>query len=111
MARDKRSLAILDVGHGNCAVLVDSKGVAVIDAGPGSALLEYLAEQKIGHIEVVLISHADEDHIGGLIALLDAMTVTVARVCLNPDASKGTKTWDSLLAVLNQADIRGKLDF
>ncbi len=71
----------------------------------------YLAEQKIGHIDVVLISHADEDHIGGLIALLDAMTVTVARVCLNPDGSKGTKTWDSLLVVLNQADIRGKLDF
>ncbi len=39
-----RTLTILDVGHGNSAVLVDSEGVVVIDAGLKSSLLEYLTE-------------------------------------------------------------------
>ena len=68
-------LAILDVGHGNCAVLTDSKGIVVIDTGPGSALLEYLSEKNIKTIDVVLISHADQDHIGGLIQLLFSKSV------------------------------------
>ena len=52
MAAPDRSLAILDVGHGNCAVLRDRRGVVVIDAGPGSSLLEFLTEHKITNIDV-----------------------------------------------------------
>jgi competence protein ComEC len=104
----KRSLTILDVGHGNCAVLVDSKGVLAIDAGAGSTLLEYLSARKIVRIDVLIISHADRDHIGGLVGLLAAKTVEVSRVCLNSDSTKGTEAWDDLLFVLNQEDLKGR---
>ncbi|MFH2201677.1 MAG: MBL fold metallo-hydrolase, partial [Elusimicrobiota bacterium] len=50
------------MGHGNCAVIVDSGGVVVIDAGPGSGLLEFLTREGITHINTVIISHADTDH-------------------------------------------------
>ncbi len=42
-----RSLSILDEGHGNSAVLVDTDGVVVIDVGPGSALMEFLRQEGI----------------------------------------------------------------
>ncbi len=38
----ERALAILDVGHGNCAVVKTPEGVGVIDAGLRSGLLEFL---------------------------------------------------------------------
>jgi len=111
MAASNRTLAILDVGHGNCAVLRDSRGTIVIDTGPGSGLLEYLAEQKITRLELVLLSHADKDHIGGLAQLLAAKTVSIGRICLNTDSAKGSELWDDLLYELNQADNRGELQF
>ena len=107
----KRRLAILDVGHGNCAVLVDTKGIVVIDAGSGSGLLEFLAEQKITHVNVVLLSHADKDHIGGLLALLSANTVAIDQIYLNTDSLKASRLWDDLLYELDEARKRGRLAF
>ena len=37
-----RTLTILDVGHGNSAVLVDSEGVLVIDAGLKSSWVHFI---------------------------------------------------------------------
>ena len=56
-----RHIAILDVGHGNCAVLEDEEGVVVIDAGPGGSLLQYLEDRRIEVIDLVLLSHADQE--------------------------------------------------
>ena len=111
MAPSSRKLAILDVGHGNCVVLQDTHGVTVIDAGPRSHLLEYLRQEGIRRIETVLVSHADVDHIGGLIALLDPQTVEVGQIRLNSDAAKRTNAWDGLLRVLDHSDLHGELDF
>ena len=55
------TVSILDVGHGNCAVLIDDK-VVVIDAGPGTTLLDFLEKEGIKEVGVVLISHADEEN-------------------------------------------------
>jgi len=106
-----RTLAILDVGHGNCAVLRDEMGIVVIDAGPGSGLLQYLGDHNITHVNVLLLSHADKDHIGGAAQLLASKTVTIGRVCLNTDSAKGSDVWDDLVYELNRADNAGKLQF
>src|SRR5258706_14893458 len=107
----QRKLAILDVGHGNCAVLQDSNGVVVIDSGLGNALEIYLHEQEIRRIDVVLISHADQDHLGGLISLLASQVVEIGRVRLNTDSLQGSKIWDDLLYELNQLDGESQIDF
>jgi beta-lactamase superfamily II metal-dependent hydrolase len=109
--RVRRKLAVLDVGHGNCAVLQDLNGVVVIDAGPGNALEIFLREQEIRRIDVVLISHADQDHLGGLISLLSSRAVEIGRVRLNTDSLKGSKIWDDLLYELAQLDQKNELDF
>src|SRR5256885_5882175 len=57
-----RYLAILDVGHGNSAVLVDAEAAVIIDTGRGDQLRQYLHEQGIGKIDLIILSHADADH-------------------------------------------------
>ncbi len=106
-----QSLAVLDVGHGNCTVLVDTGGVVVIDTGPRSCLLEYLAQLGIDTVDVVLISHADRDHIEGLVQLLASKEVTVRCVRLNSDAMKDTELWDDLAYELDKASGAGRVDF
>jgi beta-lactamase superfamily II metal-dependent hydrolase len=105
------TLAILDVGHGNSAVLVDKGGVVVIDAGPGSTLLDYLNQEGITEIDVLLISHADKDHIEGTIALLASEEIIIHRVRLNSDAAKKSALWDGLLYALHKSHQAAEIDF
>lgn len=105
------SLSIVDVGHGNCAVLVDTNGTIVIDAGPGTSLLEFLEQEGIDKVDVVLISHADKDHIDGLIALVSCGRFELGVVRINSDALKTSKLWDDLLYSLNKAHVAGAVDF
>ena len=48
------NLAILDVGHGNAAVLADTGGVVVIDCGKGGTLLDYLDAVGIKKVDVLV---------------------------------------------------------
>ncbi len=95
------TLSILDVGHGNCAVLVDNK-VVVIDAGPGTTLLEFLEREGIKEVSVVLVSHADEDHVKGLIGLIESQAVTINTIHINSDAIKESSTWSHLAYLLDE---------
>lgn len=106
----KNILAIVDVGHGNAAVAVADGRVVVVDAGPRVGLLEYLWDQNIQEIDLVVLSHADRDHIEGLIGLLGTGTIRVGRVRLNSDAMKGTELWDDLLHELDSHAKAGSID-
>ena len=90
-------ISIVDVGHGNCTVVESHGIVMVIDAGPGSWLLAYLRQEGIGKLASVLVSHADDDHLRGLLGLLVAETFTIGEVHLNTDSVKKTKVWDNLV--------------
>jgi competence protein ComEC len=106
-----RYIAILDVGHGNSAVVRVPEGVVVIDAGPGSSLVEYLTESMINVVDTFLISHADEDHISGLLSILASGKVKIRRVRLNTDSLKGSQIWDDLAYELDSAHRTGSLEF
>lgn len=105
------TLSILDVGHGNSAVLLDTEGVVVIDCGPGTALLEFLRQTGLRHVDVVLISHADRDHIEGVVALLESEEYTIGRLRLNSDALKTSQLWNDLVYLLDHAHSARDLDF
>ena len=108
----RRRLYILDVGHGNCAVIDGGDGGAVVvDAALGSTLCEFLKGQKIKRIRTIYLSHADEDHIAGLVGLLASKAVQVERVVVNSDAKKGTAVWNDMVYELDSAHRAGRLRF
>lgn len=101
------SLAILDVGHGSCAVVLDGGSGVVIDAGAGGTLLDYLSSRGVCEVTALLISHADADHLGGAISVLAAEEIRVKAVFMNPDAGKGSRAFAGFRYALHDARRRG----
>ncbi|MDX1518609.1 MAG: DNA internalization-related competence protein ComEC/Rec2, partial [Gammaproteobacteria bacterium] len=77
-------VSLLDVGQGMSAVIQTRQYVLVYDTGARfsdhfdagtSVLLPYLRDRGIRKIDHLLISHGDNDHIGGARALLEQLPV------------------------------------
>ena len=75
---------MLDVGQGDAAIVQFPNGEAMlVDAGPRSAygdagsdvILPQIDRLGIRHLHTVVITHPDNDHLGGLPAVLRAMPV------------------------------------
>jgi beta-lactamase superfamily II metal-dependent hydrolase len=105
-------IALIDVGHGNSAILRDGSETILVDCGArGAGLLAFLKEEGITNINSVYLSHADQDHIGGLIALISSAEFTISTIYVNSDASKGSDLWDDMTYVLSQMSAQGKIEF
>jgi beta-lactamase superfamily II metal-dependent hydrolase len=85
---DSPKLVILDVGHGNSAVLHDTNGIVIIDAGLRGTLDEYLQACHAQEVTALLISHSDADHLGGASNILASPDLRISAVYLNPDAAQ-----------------------
>lgn len=69
-------IVMLDVGQGDAIVLRDRGKVVLIDTGnKDTAVLAGLARHSIAHIDMVVISHPDDDHCGSIDAILDVVDV------------------------------------
>jgi beta-lactamase superfamily II metal-dependent hydrolase len=104
------SLLVLDVGHGNAAILLDTGGVVVIDAGKGGIIIDMLLQLRIDQVDVLLISHADEDHVGSAPHLLLDPRITVHKVFYNSDPSKNSRSWAAFREAIRIARIEKKLE-
>lgn len=65
----------LDVGQGDCALIVSGEDAILIDAGitaMGERVTQYLKEAGISRLTAAIGTHAHEDHIGGMAAVLRA---------------------------------------
>jgi competence protein ComEC len=77
-------IEMLDVGEGLATVIRTREHTLIYDTGPrfsprfdtGSAvILPYLYQNQINRIDTLIISHGDNDHIGGAHSLMDALPV------------------------------------
>lgn len=103
-------LIVLDVGHGNAALLHEDQTTVLMDAASGAHVLEYLRRKNISELDLVILSHSDSDHIGGLIGLLDN-GIRIKSVRVNADADKTSEAWRDLVFSLGDARRRGELQF
>lgn len=106
---DLPELIILDVGHGGCTVLRDTNQTIIIDCAPGSTLMELLEKLNIHEIANILISHADHDHIAGIITLLSNLEMRIHNIYLNPDSVKDTAVWTDLRIAFRDARKRNRV--
>jgi len=65
------SVAACDVGQGDALVLKSQGHVAVIDVGRTPGPMKKCLEQlRITHIDLLVLTHFDKDHVGGLDAVM-----------------------------------------
>lgn len=89
-------VVFLDVGQGDAALVRTASGALVaVDTGPDPiAYSAALRRHRVSHIDLLVLTHSDADHVGGLDALPGR--VTVARVW-RPDFTSD-ETWTELLS-------------
>jgi len=77
-AAENLSAHFIDVGQGDSILLQFKNKSLLIDGGPpgmGSLVEEYLRAQNISRLDLLILSHPHDDHIGGLIAVLEELPV------------------------------------
>ncbi|MEX1112217.1 MAG: ComEC/Rec2 family competence protein [Candidatus Andersenbacteria bacterium] len=89
-------VVFLDVGQGDAILLQDGSYQVLIDGGKGAAVLERLAEELPSHdrkIEVVVVTHAHQDHMEGLVHLLQRYDVNLVVLPNVPYESQLQEAW------------------
>jgi len=78
-AQSDLEVVVIDVGQGDAVLIRTPKNHAILlDTGPRSdkfdagerIILPYLLQRRIGHLDALLITHEDRDHVGGARAVL-----------------------------------------
>ena len=96
-------VAFLDVGQGDAILITLPKGDQIlIDGGPSPTDLNWRLGQEMPFwdrtLELVINTHPDADHLGGLVSLLDRYTVEQALVADVEGGSQLYRAWSAELA-------------
>ena len=109
------TVTVFDVGQGDCILVQSPSGKTVlIDAGgrPGQQARGYdvgrevvvpgLLARGVRRIDVLVITHPHEDHIGGLSAVLEAVPVGMV---LDPMLPCDTETYEQLREAMEESEV------
>lgn len=100
---DYLEITFADVGQGDSIMVSNGAGFEIlVDGGrksAGETLLNYLRENEISELEVIVATHADSDHIGGLIDVIEAEDISIGKVYYNGYPGI-TDTWNEFLDAL-----------
>ena len=82
-AKDQLWFTLLDVGHGLAAVVRTRNHTLIFDTGPRygggfdagrSIVAPFLRSQGVARVDMIIVSHSDADHAGGLAGLLSQVS-------------------------------------
>ena len=68
LPEDAVQFHFVDVGQGDCLLMITPWGNVLVDAGSNASeeqLRNYLNDRNVTDVALVVLTHADEDHIGG----------------------------------------------
>ena len=74
------SVTVLDVGQADAILVRQGGAVALVDCGLDDRVVSALVRNNVHHIDAVFVTHWDEDHWGGLPAVLDQFSVRTIAV-------------------------------
>ena len=69
------SVTVLDVGQADAILVRQGSTVALVDCGLDERVVAALVRNNVHHIDAVFVTHWDEDHWGGLPAVLEQFSV------------------------------------
>jgi competence protein ComEC len=99
-----QTTSFINVGQGDSALIQDGNGFDVlIDGGvaaEGTTVDQFLHNHGATDLEIMLASHADADHIGGLITVLQDSSITIHQVLFNGYPGT-TATWNNFATAAN----------
>lgn len=91
-----------DVGQGDSLVIKSQGRIAVVDVGREPALIDScLSDLGISTIDLLVLTHFDFDHVGGLSGLVQGREVNAALLSGFPDDRPATQVSKELLADAN----------
>lgn len=102
---DNTKVFFIDVGQGDASLIMSGESVILIDAGKNSgeeAITEFLSEQGVSKIDLIIGTHAHEDHIGGIDAVIENFDV---EILLMPDVPSNTITYEDVITAVNDYDV------
>lgn len=99
----------LDVGQGASQLLISPSGhTMLIDAGNNNKedeMLHDLEAYGVRHLDIVIGTHPDADHIGGLDRVIDRLDIGEVFM---PKVQSNTKTFESLLTSIRDKGLKVK---
>jgi competence protein ComEC len=97
----------IDVGQGASQLIIGPMGKTIlIDAGNNnqeSVVVNYLKKQKISKIDILIGTHPDADHIGGLDAVIDSFEI--GKIYM-PNVQSNTKTFEDVLLAIQRKGLK-----
>ena len=94
-----------DAGKADAILLTTQNSTVLIDTGEkgfGKTILETLEEKGIEHIDVLIITHFDKDHVGGAAKVLKGINVDTV---LQSNQPKDSTEYENYLAALADTGI------
>ncbi|WP_075618888.1 MBL fold metallo-hydrolase [Paenisporosarcina indica] len=97
----------VDVGQGAAQVIIaPNKKVMVIDGGNNNdedVMVAYLKQLGISKVDILIGTHPDADHIGGIDAVIDSFDI--GKIYM-PKAQKDTETFESVLLAVQAKGLK-----
>ena len=95
----------INVGQGDSILVQTPEQNILIDAGgrnAGADVVEYLRNHGVSSLDLVVGTHPHEDHLGGLIEVLNIIPV---KEVIDPAVAHTTKTFEDYLTLIDEKDI------
>lgn len=100
------SVHFVDVGQGDCSLIISEGEAVLIDAGEveyGDDVVKYLKDQNIKELKYVIVSHQHTDHMGGMSKVIENFEIGELIMPPIPDELFPTNsTYDRFLTTLER---------